>query len=335
MSADRYKEWKLNYRSIGDISLSINSNLHKVPQDVDLIVGIPRSGLLAGSVFALTLNIPIVDLEAFIENRTIRHGGTRSIRNPGLARPEDAKHVLIVDDSARTGNSITEAVKLIEGADFGGKYTTCVVYATLRGSLAVDIYFEKVANPRAFEWNIFHKPALGECCVDIDGVLCVDPTDEENDDGENYRHFLLNAKPLIRPTATIGTLVTSRLEKYRAETQQWLENNSIEYHKLVMLDLPNGEARRRLGVHGKFKAEVYAKHPGAHLFIESEPRQALEIAQLSGRSVLCFADQRIYTPEMSLKSLDAGTRHLSIRGYRRAKKLLSRVTRYVRSRTQA
>ena len=48
--------------------------------------------------------------------------------------------------------------------------------------------------------------------MDIDGVLCADPTPEENDDGEKYRHFLLNAPPLFIPKVTIGTLVTSRLE---------------------------------------------------------------------------------------------------------------------------
>ena len=317
----------MNYRSIGDLSISVNSNLHKIPQDVDLIVGIPRSGLLAGSVVALALNIPIVDLEAFIENREIQYGGTRSIRNPGIATPADAKHVLIVDDSSRTGESIAAAVKLIEKTNFGCKHTTCVVYATQRGGRAVDICFEKVANPRAFEWNIFHKQSLGECCVDIDGVLCLDPTYDENDDGEKYRRFLLNARPLMRPTTKIGVLVTSRLEKYRSETQQWLENNSIKYHKLVMLDLPDAATRRRLGVHGKFKAEVYARHPGTRLFIESEVRQAVDIARLSGRPVLCFTNQRIYTPEMSLKRIDATTRKLSIWGYRKAKELLLRMLR--------
>jgi uncharacterized HAD superfamily protein len=297
-----------------------------------LIVGIPRSGLLAGSIVALAMNIPLVEMEAFLQNREISHGGTRSLRNSRIAAPADAKHILLVDDSSRTGKSIVEAVNAIEETDFGCKVTTCVVYATLRGAMAVDIYFEKVPNPRAFEWNIFHKPSLGECCVDLDGVLCIDPTEDENDDGANYRQFLLNAKPLVRPTAKIGALVTSRLEKYRSETEQWLQKHSIEYDNLEMLDLPDAATRRRLGIHGTFKAEVYNRYPGAHLFIESEARQALEIAQRSGRSVLCFSNQQIYTPETSLKSIHVGTRKFGIRGYRAVRKTFLRICRRIQKR---
>lgn len=59
--------------------------------------------------------------------------------------------------------------------------------------------------------------------MDIDGVLCADPTPEENDDGEKYRHFLLNTPPLFIPKVTIGTLVTSRLEKYRPRRKPYPE----------------------------------------------------------------------------------------------------------------
>ena len=45
------------------------------------------------------------------------------------------------------------------------------------------------------------------------------PTKEQNDDGPEYVSFLLNAVPLYLPGSKIGTLVTSRLEKYRVETE--------------------------------------------------------------------------------------------------------------------
>lgn len=93
--------------------------------------------------------------------------------------------------------------------------------------------------------------------MDIDGVLCVDPTPEENDDGPRYREFLLNAQPLFIPRTEVGTLVTSRLEKYRPETMAWLKKNHVKYDKLVMLDLPNKEARQRANCHASFKAKEY------------------------------------------------------------------------------
>lgn len=40
---------------------------------------------------------------------------------------------------------------------------------------------------------------LKKACLDIDGVLCVDPTPEENDDGPRYREFLLTPNPYSFP----------------------------------------------------------------------------------------------------------------------------------------
>ena len=117
--------------------------------------------------------------------------------------------------------------------------------------------------------------------------LCVDPTAEENDDGEKYRRFILNARPLFVPNDKVKALVTSRLEKYRPETERWLAENGVKYEKLYMLDLPSREERIRRGAHASFKAEIYKKLKDAHLFIESNPLQAAEIRRLSGKPVIC------------------------------------------------
>ena len=52
-----------------------------------------------------------------------------------------------------------------------------------------------------------HHLWLASACVDIDGVLCIDPTAEENDDGPRYREFLSCAKPLYLPTVPVGALL--------------------------------------------------------------------------------------------------------------------------------
>jgi uncharacterized HAD superfamily protein len=68
------------------------------------------------------------------------------------------------------------------------------------------------------------------------------------------------------------------LEKYRKETETWLAANNIKYNDLVMLDLPNMEARQRANNHGDHKAKHLAK-PYV-LFIESEYNQAVEINRI-------------------------------------------------------
>ena len=94
-------------------------------------------------------------------------------------------------------------------------------------SCTIDYFYRYLPLPRIFEWNLFHHPILEQTCVDIDGVLCNDPEESENDDGPKYEQFLRTVKPIYIPTKEIGWLVTCRLEKYRELTAEWLERNSV------------------------------------------------------------------------------------------------------------
>ena len=150
-----------------------------------------------------------------------------------------------------------------------------------------------------------HRIELADCCVDLDGVLCVDPADDENDDGPRYARFLQNARPLIIPSYPIGHIVTSRLQKYRLETEEWLRDHGVVFGQLHMLDFPSAEIRRRLRPHARFKASVYMSQRATHLFIESEPNQAAEIAQISGKPVLCYGTQQLLLPGFSWSTIRA------------------------------
>lgn len=59
----------MNYRSIVDLNSDIKKWISELPNDLDLIVGIPRSGLLVANLLALHLNLPLTDVEGLIENR--------------------------------------------------------------------------------------------------------------------------------------------------------------------------------------------------------------------------------------------------------------------------
>lgn len=288
----------MNYRSISDLSYTIRNNLYKLPENIDLIIGVPRSGMMVANILALFLNIKITDLSSYIADTPLRHGHTRIIRFPALLKPSDAKNVLIIDDSIDSGKSLDRTRSVIADL-YNQKKIYCAVYSTEKASRKVDIFFEIVPQPRIFEWNVMHRPFLEKCCLDIDGVLCFDPTDVENDDGINYINFLRHARALIVPSYRIGHLVTSRLEKYRNETEQWLNTHNVIYNQLHMLDLPDAQTRRQLGCHAAFKAEIFRSLKEAELFIESEANQAIEIAKLSGKTVLCTATQKMYYPEIS------------------------------------
>lgn len=286
----------MHFKSFGDLARDIAKHMSRIPLEVDLIVGIPRSGMMAASMLALMLNKKFCDVAAFLDNRSLQHGRTRQPRNGDLAYPLQARTVLILDDSVDSGASMRKVLAELEVLREGRTFITAAVYASKNGVKAVDLYFEQVDMPRVFAWNLFHRNELAQCCVDIDGVLCNDPTHDENDDGPNYLRFLESATPLARPTYRIGHLVTSRLEKYREPTLRWLYAHGIQFDRLHMLDLPSGEERRRQGCHAKFKASVYRSIDTATLFIESDPAQAVEIARLSGKPVLDYTSQRLAEP---------------------------------------
>lgn len=287
------------YRSISDLSNTIRNHLYKIPEDIDLVVGIPRSGMLAANILALNLNLRFCDIDSFIDNTPLAQGVTRKSKLAHLAKPDEAKHVLIVDDSVQSGRSMAAAREKILRTAHDKRITFCAIYVSPHSISCTDIFLEIIEPIRFFEWHALHRPFLSKCCVDIDGVICVDPTDLENDDGPRYRGFLENGKPLLLPSYPVGYLVTSRLEKYRDETEAWLRKHGVEYRELHMLDLPDAATRRRLGCHAAFKASVFKSIETAELFIESDDAQAREIAALSGKHVLSFAKQYLYQPRFS------------------------------------
>ncbi len=274
----------INYRSIADLNKVIIDHLYKIPRDIDLIVGIPRSGMLPANLIALYLNLPYVDIYSFEHGHTYS-GGER------LSKINDVKKILLVDDSIHSGRALLEAKRKLDGTE--AKIVTCAVYATNQSKNTVDIFFETVAMPRVFQWNIFHHSILKKSCVDIDGVLCLDPSSDENDDGNNYIAFLKNATPFIIPTTQIHSLVSARLEKYRQETEMWLKAKGVQYSNLVLLNLPSKEERQRANCHAEFKAKEYINSDTV-LFIESSASQAPQIAKLSQKPVFCVENQTMY-----------------------------------------
>lgn len=269
------------YRNIANMNEAILKRLNILPRDFDLIVGVPRSGMLPANLIALYLSKPFTDIHSF-RNGHIYKSGERG----QFIDVKEFKKILIVDDSIASGSAMIKAKELVSevSADFEISY--CAVYVVPGKEKLVDYCFESVPLPRYFQWNILNHTVLEKSCFDIDGVLCVDPTEDQNDDGPKYRDFILNADPLYIPKAKIGVLVTSRLEKYRDETEEWMRKNNVKYDKLVMLDLPDMKARQKANNHGAHKANTY-KNSAYSLFFESSLSQAIEINRITGKPVFC------------------------------------------------
>lgn len=299
------------FKSLDDLNKDIIGNLYKIPRDIDLVVGIPRSGLLVANLIALYLNLPLADLDGFISGRIFESGNTRRVPDYN-EKVNSIKKVLIVDDSILSGKSIIEAKRKLEKVNSKFELIYLVAYIIPSKKKSVDIYLNICELPRVFEWNIMHHAVVENSCFDMDGVLCVDPKKEENDDGDKYTNFIKNAKPLFIPTKKIGNIVTCRLEKYRKQTEEWLEKNGVKYNNLIMMKYNSKEDRIKYGNHAEFKANYYMKSK-ASLFVESDTVQAIRIAKIAKKPVYCVELRKMVYANGNVSALYLGRPSLKLK----------------------
>lgn len=272
----------LNYRSINDMNQTILRNLHKFPHDIDLVVGIPRSGMLPANLIALYLQKPYTDIDSFI-NGKIYESGERGQHY----KTDRLKKILIVDDSICSGKALNKTKQKLTDLPQKDNFSIlfAAVFATEESRDKVDIFCEIVPWPRVFQWNIFHHISfIPQSFCDIDGVLCPNPPID--DDGEQYINYIKNAPQLYIPSIEIDTIISCRLEKYRDITETWLKEKNIKYKHLILLNKPNKEARKKWGKHGEYKGHLYKKSE-CTLFIESSLWEAKIIQKISNKPVFC------------------------------------------------
>jgi len=273
----------LNVRSVCDLNRQILSNLHRLDRrQFDCVVGIPRSGMLPATILATQLQLPLSDVESYARGVIYDRSG-----RPVASR----RRVLLVDDTSNRGGAMVRAVERIRHN--AGSIFRFAVFGPYRGDLSIiDMFCEIVSGPRAFEWNMAKHARLNRWGFDMDGVLCRDPTNEENDDGPRYLRFMRKAGPMFLPKRPVGHIITGRLEKYRNETEYWLRKNGVEFGELHMMQHATKAERMAAGGRGQWKAGIVAQ-TGAEFFIESCPKQAGIIAREAGVPVWCTRTQAL------------------------------------------
>lgn len=298
----------LSYRSYADMSRVISENIGQLP-DADFVVGIPKSGIVPATMIATIKNVTFLDLDSFLFMQSRRKG--RRLQADGGAL--ETQRVLIVDDSVNTGAEFRRVQRRLSVLETEFDVTFCAVFGLpdRTKNAPQHIVLERVPQPRIFQWNYRNHIVAESSCFDLDGVLCHDPLAEENDDGPRYLDFLLNARPLFIPQKQISAIVTSRLEKYRAPTVEWLEANGVKFKELIMLDLPSAEERRRLKAHAPFKASVYSGRDDI-LFVESNHKQARDIALATDKCAVCTDTDSFYYGRADAERASAKTQSAAI-----------------------
>jgi len=285
--------------SYSDLHTLIQRNLWQIPNTIDLIVGIPRSGLMPASHIATSLNLPLQTLNDVSKKLSTKQIFT--IR--GIWESEKPKHVLIVDDTSNTGLRMFQAIELIRNRWSGVELTTLAICSARNSDYSPDIAFTNSVTPRVFAWNMLnHDEMTPRITIDLDGILCLDPTVEQNDDGEIYRKFLREAELKTKPMKQVRAVITGRLEKYRSETQEWLFANSISYLELFMNDAPTAYYRRTqkfersnlvIDQISEFKSRILSTL-NPPLFVESNRSQAWNIHKITGINTYAFDDDEFF-----------------------------------------
>ena len=284
----------MNFISCAQLHKDIVFWMHKLPPEISIIVGIPRSGMLVASILGLYRNLPVMSVDEYCSG-LVRGVGKREGKT---GYPSRAKNlVLLVDDSVYSGTTIKAArrrmVETMTNSDSGHRLVTAAMYVNINKESCVQYYARVVRCSRCFEWNLFHKPMISKACLDIDGVLTINPTFAQSTTRSLYADYLKNALPKFIPSVKIGALVTSRLESDRKLTKVWLAEHNVKYDALYMSTHKSARARRQAKDHATQKAASF-KASGCSLFIESSKRQAESISRMVKLPVICTDDMILF-----------------------------------------
>jgi uncharacterized HAD superfamily protein len=258
----------VSYAQLNEWSLEL---IKKIPNQYDLIIGIPRSGMAFASMVATKFGTPLMIF------------GCHIIYNNLISNPI-VKSILICDDAISSGSQMRMAVRLARTRYPRANIDTAVVIKHEHSK--VDYYHKLTDDPKLFEWNIAHVK-LGKIACDIDGVMCPDlPVGfEEEEQPEGYENHIYNAMSQFIPRYKIDLVISCRVRRWREGTEEWLKKNGIKYGELKLweTDIP----AERIGKWGQYKVEQLRDAKIDYVF-ESSWEQSQMIYNELSIPVLCF-----------------------------------------------
>lgn len=288
------------YITLNDMNAVIRSNLHKIPHDVDFVIGVPRSGMICGSVIAEFLNVPLIDVDSFVNGNTPSMGGRKIL----FREHDKTGKVLVVDDTVNSGIAMRKTKeKLHKAPNFDSfQFIYSCIYVEDFGCDTVDLWLCDLRNlvhsgvQPLYEWNMFnHYPHLmSKMVFDLDGVFCTEEGRPDDRYEEAYEEYIKTVKPLFIPKVPIYCILTYRIKKYYDITKKWLEDNGITCYNLLMADADSWQERNNRISTEQMKGNFFKNHPEFLLFIESDDYQARRIHEISGKQVLCISSNKMY-----------------------------------------
>jgi len=273
---------------LADLHADTLKLIPRLPPDLTAICGAARSGLIPASILACMLQLPLWSVS---KSGVLNLGFGTRLRD---RREPRRQKILLLDDTAYRGQAMERNVPLVRERFPDAELIRAVIYTTPNVQHLVDVFVTLLPRPHWLEWHLFNSPIVNQAAFDFDGILCEDISQAMDDDGPRYRRALAQADPkyLARHTP-IPLVVTARLERYRELTDTWLKTQGIVVRRLIMGPWASLAERNRPGNVAAYKARHY-RESRLTIFIESDPRQAREIARQAAKTVLCPSTAEVF-----------------------------------------
>jgi orotate phosphoribosyltransferase len=126
----------MNYRSIARLADDMRAWSTALPRDIDLVVGVPRSGLLVANLIALYRNLPLADLQGLLQGNLLTSGPRCSSPLDPEGLSNRSLTILVVDECVSTGSAMREVMEQVmrgeaTAAQIGGFLVALLVVAML------------------------------------------------------------------------------------------------------------------------------------------------------------------------------------------------------------
>ena len=125
----------MKYITIEELSETIRKNIWKIPRDIDLVIGVPRSGMIGASIISSFLNVPLIDVNSYIAGME-PWGGNRLTYFK--QKHKKTNRVLVVDDTVSNGtamNAVKSKLNAIVGVSFIYILTNKQIYCNLNNEV--------------------------------------------------------------------------------------------------------------------------------------------------------------------------------------------------------
>jgi adenine/guanine phosphoribosyltransferase-like PRPP-binding protein len=205
----RLRSGDVDLVALDELAVWTRDWIDSFPEHYDLVVGVPRSGMLVASIIACKLGCPLTTPRLYREN----HWWSSRLL-PSLA-PDAVRSILLVDDSIDRGTSMANAKALVETVPGDTRITTAALIAQRKEAVEmVDLHHRFLEHPTLFEWNLMHAKPMTYLSVSLEGIL---------------------DKPGRRPAYEIDLIIAQGSKGDRAQKEAWLHERGIRYRELALL----------------------------------------------------------------------------------------------------